>query len=215
MSAIDHLTAIFDADRTLRDAEQDLLAADEAAVSEVLANAVDDATDLDDDEEKNMRLARLADLCAQVPGPDMVDALLAILDEELPSARVAAADALVDVAFERYAEVARGVERALARGEDGNMMGELPWVLAEVAEPSACNLIGRFLEQQDTGVVASAVEALASLGDPAATKLLEPMVNDERMVDLDDQDGEVSASLGELVQEALDMLKQGNPRDQN
>lgn len=213
MSASEHLNAIFEADRTLRDAEQDLLEGDEESVARALADAVDDAIDLDDEDEKTMRLQRLADLCAQVPGPSMVDALIQILDEELPSVRVAAADALVDVAFERYAEVARAVERALERGEEGNAMGELPWVLAEVAEPSAPSLIGRFLKLSDGGIVASAVEALASLGDPAAVALLEPMAKDERLVDLDEYEGEVSATLGELVQEALDMIHQGHPRD--
>jgi len=213
MSAAKYLSDLFEADRTLRDAEQELLKGDERELSELLTAAVTDAKAESDEEEKTMRLQRLADLCAQVPGPEMTDALIAILDEELPSVRVAAADALVDVAYERYAEVARGVERALERDE-GTALGELPWVLTEVADPTAIKLIGRFLKLKDGTIVASAVEALATFGDPAAVELLEPLTDDERTVELDEFDGEVSATLGELTQEAIDLIKEGPIREQ-
>lgn len=212
MSADKHLADIFQADRTLRDAEQLLLEADEGELSKVLSAAVADAKSVDDEAEKTMRLQRLSDLCAQVPGPEMTDALIAILNEELPTVRVSAADALVDVAFERYAEVARGVERALDSGEEGMAMGELPWVLTEVADPSAIALITRFLKLQDSSIVASAVEALATLGDPAAVEALTPLVDDERVVELDEYEGEVSATLGELVGEAIELIEQGPAR---
>ncbi len=213
MSAAKYLSDLFEADRTLRDAEQELLKGDERELSELLTAAVTDAKAESDEEEKTMRLQRLADLCAQVPGPEMTDALIAILDEELPSVRVAAADALVDVAYERYAEVARGVERALERDE-GTALGELPWVLTEVADPTAIKLIGRFLKLKDGTIVASAVEALATFGDPAAVELLEPLTHDERTVELDEFDGEVSATLGELTEEAIDLIKEGPIREQ-
>ena len=54
-----------------------------------------------------MRLERLADLCAQVPGPEMTDALIDIMDYGKPPVRIAAGEALLDVAYEYYAEVAR------------------------------------------------------------------------------------------------------------
>lgn len=213
MSAAKHLSDLFKADRTLRDAEQELLEGDEQELSELLTTAVTEAKAESNEEEKTMRLQRLADLCAQVPGPEMTDALIAILDEDLPSVRVSAADALVDVAYERYAEVARGVERALERDE-GTALGELPWVLTEVADPTAIKLIGRFLKLKDATIVASAVEALATLGDPAAVELLEPLTHDERTVELDEFDGEVSATLGELTEEAIDLIKEGPIREQ-
>ena len=205
-SPTDALTALFDADRALRSQEKALLAAPGAALSKLLAGAVAEARALSDRKEAIMRLERLADLCAQVDGPEMVDQLIAILDDDAPSVRVQAAEALVDVGFERYAEVARGIERALERGAQETALKELPWVLAEIAEPSARPLIGRFLQHRDVEVVASAVEALAELGDPAAAKDLEPLRDDPRPVELDEEDGEITATLGDLVSETLASL---------
>ncbi|MBW2718938.1 MAG: hypothetical protein JRD94_10415, partial [Deltaproteobacteria bacterium] len=102
-----------------------------------------------------MRLERLADLCAQVPGPRMTDALIAILNDAEPRVRVAAGEALRDLGYERYAELARGIERALDRNADGVAMSELPWVLAEIAEPSALALIRRFLDHSSPDVAAA------------------------------------------------------------
>lgn len=208
MTAANHLKDIFDADRALRGAEKALLKEPEPALAELLWTAVSEAKQLadKDPQEATMRLQRLADLCAQVPGPRMADALIEILDAEIPTVRVAAAEALVDVAFDRYAEVARAVERVLERRHKGPAMGELPWVIAEIAEPSAVPLIGRFLKQDDPAMVASAAEALAALGDVDAIDLLEPLRNDRRAVELDEYEGEVTATLGELVSEVIAAL---------
>src|SRR5690348_5356102 len=110
------LAAIFDAERALREHERALLDTPPAQLRALLSGAVEDSRSLADRREATLRLERLADLCAQVEGPEMVDALIAILDDEAPSVRVAAAEALVDVGFERYAELARGFERAIADG---------------------------------------------------------------------------------------------------
>jgi HEAT repeat protein len=206
----DALTALLDAERSLRLHEQILLATEPAALRKLLAAAVKDAKRLGDRKEASLRLERLADLCAQVEGAEMTDALIAILDDEAPSVRVQAAEALVDVGFERYAELARGIERALARGEHGLAMQELPWVLCEIAEPSARALIARFLGVDDLDVVGSAVEALAELGDPDAVKDLLPLQHDPRPIELDEDDGEVTATLGELVRETIEALQGGD-----
>jgi HEAT repeat protein len=210
-SPTDALAAIFDADRALRSQEKALLASPASEVSKLLAGAVAEARALSDRKEAIMRLERLADLCAQVEGPEMVDQLIAILDDDAPSVRVQAAEALVDVGFERYAEVARGIERALERGAQETALKELPWVLAEIAEPSARPLIARFLQHAEVEVVASAVEALSELGDPAAAKDLEPLRKDTRPVELDEEDGEITATLGDLVSETLAALAGEEP----
>ena len=214
MTAQQHLSDIFDADRRLRSAEKELLGANEKSLVPVLSAAVSEAMKVEDEEEASMRLQRLADLCAQVPGPKMADALIEILDSDLPQVRVAAAEALVDVAFERYAEVARAVERALEQRQEGHALGELPWVIAEIAEPSAVPLIGRFLKLTDPTLVASAAEALAALGDVEAITLLEPLIDDRRAVPLDEYDGEISATLGELVGEVIETLNAGDFEDE-
>jgi len=208
MSLTDQLRAIFDAERALRQAETQLLQADHKSLEDLLSQAVAAAKAERDPYEAELRLTRLADLCAQVPGEAMADALLSILDEEQPSVRVQAAEALVDVAYDRYAEVARAIERALARNDDGPAMQELPWVLAEVAEPSAVPLVTRFLNHTNEEIVASAIEALTRLGDPQAVQALKKLANDPRVVTVEEGDEEFTSTVGELASEAIEVLSE-------
>ncbi len=207
MTLADHLERIFESDRTLRKAESALLrhGARDELVS-LLESEVARALALEDRQEASMRLERLADLCAQVPGPRMTDALIAILNDPEPRVRVAAGEALRDVGFERYAEVARGIERALERQDDGPAMSELPWVLAEIAEPSALPLIRRFLAHPNAEIVAAGIEALAQLRDPEAIADLQRFTGDARMVTIEDFDHDSRTTLEELAADALEML---------
>lgn len=204
MSLSDELHRIFDADRSLHQAEKALLRNKRADTLVSLLDAeTKNALTMADRGEGTMRLERLADLCAQVPGPAMADALIAILDDGEPRVRVAAGEALRDVGFERYAEVARAIERALDRGDSGPAMSELPWVLTEIAEPSALPLIRRFLDHSSADVVAASIEALSQLGEPDAARDLERFVDDERTVIIEDFEDETKTTLGELAQDAL------------
>lgn len=208
MSSDEALRAIFDAERALRAAERRLFESpDEKKLTALLSEAVDEARTLADRNEAVLRLERLADLCAQLAGPKMVDALIHILDDEEPSVRVAAGEALLDLGYERYAEVARGIERRLDTGSSGASLGELPLILAEIGEPSALPLIRRFLAHEDAEVVAAGIEALARLGDPAAIPDLEKLVDDDREVGLEEFEEETSATLGELARETIEELE--------
>jgi HEAT repeat protein len=120
--------------------------------------------------------------------------------------RVQAAEALVDVAYDRYVEVARSIERLLEQGAAGPAMRELPWVLAEVAEPSAAKLISRFLTQETAEIVASAIEALAQLQDPSAVPALRKLQDDPREVTMDDGHEEQTTTIGDLASEAVEAL---------
>jgi HEAT repeat protein len=208
MTSKQHLETMFQAERTLRAAEAELLRIPTGELTRLLGSAVDEALGLGQGPEASLRLERLADLCAQVPGPAMVDTLIKVLASDAGRVRVQAAEALVDVAYERYAEVARAVERAVADPKTSSQaLEELPWVIAEVAEPSAVRLLARFLAHSDPLVVASAVEALAELGDPEAVPVLSALKDDPRQVALDEYEGEVTSSLGELAREAIDGLQ--------
>lgn len=206
------LNEIFDADRRARDVERKLLAAgDPGALADVLENATCEALALDDEDEAEVRLVRLADLCAQVPGPRMADALIAILDHESPRVRIEAGEALRDVAYERFKEVARAIERALERKHRGLAMQELPFVLVEVHDPDPVPLMARFLEHPDANVVGAAIEALADHGDPAAIPFLMRLVDDEREAELEDLD-DATATVGELARAAVEELSGGEER---
>lgn len=208
MSLPDELQRIFDSDRVLRQAESELLrnkGSDELVA--FLERETENALRMEDRKEGAMRLERLADLCAQVPGPRMTDALIAILNDREPRVRVAAGEALRDLGYERYAEVARGIERALSRNADGLSMSELPWVLAEIAEPSALPLIRRFLDHPSPDVIAAAIEALAQLRDPDSISALERFMSDPRVVTIEDFEDETKTTLGELAADALEILR--------
>ncbi len=74
-------------------------------------------------------------------------------------------------------------------------------------------ILARFLGHRDPDAVASAIEALVEIGDPAALSLLEPLAGDARRVELEDEGGtEGDASIGELVAEALSLLAKGASR---
>lgn len=213
-----HIEAIFRAERELREAEARLLdTRDKNILANLLARATADALQLNDREEASLRLGRLADLCAQVPGPQMVDTLIAILDDDDETVRVTAGEALLDVGYDRYAEVARGIERVLERKHTGVSMTELPWILAEIGEPSALALIKKFLASDDGEICASALEALVSLGDPAGADALENLLDDQREVTVDDSDDEdgdgIRTTIGQLAREAIEELRGRDAED--
>jgi HEAT repeat protein len=202
------LAQLFDADRRVREAEAALLeAAQGDPLEQALARATDEAIALSDGDEGAARLIRLADLCAQAQGPRMADTLLRILNHEEPQVRVAAGEALRDFAYDRYAEVARAIERVFERDVHGPALSEIPWILAEIAEPSAVPLIARCLKHKDPEVVASGIEALAEIGDPEAVVLLKPLTKDKRVVELDEGETAFSTTLGELAREAIEELE--------
>lgn len=202
-----HLTAIFDADRRSREAEERLFSDGEPKeLSDLLAKAAREALALEDEEEAELRLRRLADLCAQVPGPAMADTLIAILDHPEPGVRTEAGEALLDVAYERFKEVAKAIERALDRGHAGHSMQELPFILTEIRDPDPIPLLSRFLKHQDARVVGATIEALAAFGDPSAIEHIRPLLDDTREAALEDLDEEGSATIGDLAREALEEL---------
>jgi HEAT repeat protein len=202
------LASLFNAQRAARAAHDKLVDADPALLVPALGRAVAEASKLDDEDEALLRFERLADVLGELPGPGAVDLLIEILGREEPEARQAAGEALSGIAFERFKEVALGVERALARLPRGNpALAELPYLLAEVPEPGVSKLLARFLAHDDPDAVASAIEALVEAGDPAALPLLDPLVGDTRRVQLQDEGGaESDASIGELAAEARSML---------
>ena len=68
----------------------------------------------------------------------------------------------------------------------------------------------RLLSNPSADVVASAIEALAELGEAEAVPALEALVSDEREVALDDGfEEETGATIGELASEAITALSRG------
>jgi HEAT repeat protein len=201
------LGELFAAERAVRK----LHAALAAEKSEVVLGAIDEAlaeiTRIEDREEAALRLVRLAELLGELGGPPSIDRLIDLMGSEEPEARVVAGEALQELAYARFKEVAQGVERALARLNEGNpALTELPYMLAEVPEGGVMVLLKRFLQRKDAEPVAAAIEALVEIGDPEAIAVLEPLANDKRTVSMEELDEGAAITIGELAVEAVDLL---------
>jgi HEAT repeat protein len=207
------LGALYDAVRAARDAHDELAQDDPARVLPAIERACREALALEDEDESSLRLTCLAELLGELTGPRVVDLLIDILGCPEADPRRAAGEALSGLAFDRFKDVATGVERALARLPEGNpALAELPYLLAEIPEPGVMRLLAQFLAHRDPDAVASAIEALVEVGDPSALPLLEPLAGDARRVELEDEGGtEGDASIGELVSEARALLTRGAP----
>jgi HEAT repeat protein len=207
------LKALFDAERAVREAHDELIDADPTGVLPLLERATREALSLDelDEDESALRLARIAALLGEMQGARVVDLLIDILGCDEPEARQAAGEALAGLAWDRFKEVALGIERALERLPPGTpALAELPYLIAEIPEPGVAKLLARFLARPDADAVASAIEALVEMNDPSALPLLEPLAGDTRKVALEDEGGaEGEATIGELVAEARALLSKG------
>lgn len=203
----EQLQKIFDADRALRHAQLDFVSSqDEAKRVEALARAIDTASALDDVEESAHRLMRAGDLLGEVGDAASCKLLLRLLDHEEPGVRTAAGEALLDLGYSRYAEVARAIEKAIDDGKAVTALAEVPYILAEIGEPGGVKLCTRLLKHSEPDVVGAAIEALAAMGDGSVIKDLEKLRGDKRTLSSEEDDGG-SLSVGDLAQEALDHLR--------
>lgn len=204
------LASLFDAERALRNAEESFFSSGEPeALAKSLGEATKEALALAPGDERSIRLYRLATLASELPGPEPIDALLSILDEDDLSARAEAGESLLELAYDRFKEVAAAIEARLDAKHDGPSMEELPFVLTEVFDPDPIPLVSRFLSHARADVVASAIEALATYGDPAALAKLRPLTGDKRTVVVADLESE--ATIGELAREAIAALSPEPP----
>ena len=205
----ENLDALFDAERTARAVHASLVASGTDALVTVLRDATTAALVNGASDESSLRLARVAALLGDLEGAEPVDLLIDILGSDSPEARVYAGEALEGLAFDRFKEVALGIERAVERLPKGSpALTELPFLLAEVGEPGCVKLLGRFLKHADAEAVAAAIEALAELGDPAAIPLLAQLEKDPRQVQLEEEDGDGErVGLGDLAYEAREILE--------
>jgi len=209
------LDALFDAERAVREAHENLADGDLSEVVPALERATREALALEaeDEDESSLRLVRLSAVLGDLEGPKVVDLLIDILGATDAEARQTAGVALSGLAFDRFKDVALGIERALTRIPSGSLaLSELPYLLIEIPEPGVSRLLARFLAHSSADAVAAAVEALVEIGDPSALPLLEPLSDDPRRVQLEDESGqEGDATIGELVAEALAILGDGKP----
>lgn len=204
------LNDLFAAERAARRIHDELARLPPDKLLDAICDALKAAQTEKDEDEATLRLVRLASLLGELSGPRAVDALIDVLASEYPEARHAAGEEIGQLGYERFKEVAQGVERALKRLPVGSpALPELPYILAEVPEPGVMKLIDLFLSHKDADAVAAAIESLVEIGDPAAAKLIARLTEDQRMVEISDDGTDMTSevSIGELAAEALDLLE--------
>lgn len=199
--------------RRLQDELLDSMESDRKATLAALAESVVEGLGEGEGVEAAIALVPVAEVLGELEGPEVCDLLVDVLGSDEPEVRFTAGRALQDLAFDRYKEVAEAVERAATRLPKGHhALRELPYVVAEVGEPGAPRILAKYLSHADPEVVAAAIEALASIGDPAALPSLERLVRDGRTVQIED-DGGTQVSLGTLAQEAIEMISAADDED--
>ena len=205
------LESLFNAHRALADAQQAVLDVDQDALVRGLRAELTKAGSVDDEEESSRRYVAIAEILAELEGPAVVEMLIDVLDLDDADARQVAGESLVGLASDRFKEVAQVVEKQLAsRAPDSGALRELPYVFAMIPEGSSVKLLEKFLTHGEAEVVASAIEALVEIGDPAATRALEALKRDKREVSVEDDGDEAQdVTIGELAQEALTLLRGG------
>jgi len=210
------LGELFQAEQRARDLADEVAEAPPEIVLAVLSDAVEQARQLADEKDRIGRLDSIAKILAEIGNAGAVDTLIDILGSEEPEARHAAGVALEDLAFERFKEVALGVERALEKlPPDHLALSELPYILIEIPEPGVVKLVHRFLDHPNEEVAASAIEACVELGDPSSIAKLSRLERDTRLVELDDGEtdrtADASVTIGELAKEARLLLQSLEP----
>jgi HEAT repeat protein len=212
------LGELFQVEQKARDLADEIADAPPEIVLAVLTDAVAQARQLADENVRVGRLDSIAKILGELGNAGAVDALIDILGSDEPEARHAAGVVLEDLAFERFKEVALGVERALENlSPDHLALSELPYILIEIPEPGVVKLVHRFLEHPNEEVAASAIEACVELGDPSSITKLSRLESDTRLVELDDGESEkrsdASVTIGELAKEARLLLQSIEPED--
>jgi HEAT repeat protein len=203
------LSELFDAERQVRKLHDAISDAPAESVLDAVERALRAALEQRDPEESALRLERVAMILGELEGPRAVDLLIDVLGAPEPDVRTIAGEQLEGLAFDRFKEVARGVERALKRLPTGSpALPELPYILAEVPEPGVLKLLELFLKHEDPDAVAAAIEVGVEIGDPAILRHLEPLKDDKRVVEMSDENDEsTEITLAELVADALSIFE--------
>lgn len=207
------LADLFDAERQVRKLHAELVDAPTDPLLLALKTALTTAQSESDEEEAAMRLERIAKVLGQLEGPQVVDMLIDVLNCDFGRTRDIAEDELTALAFDRFKEVAQGIERALERLATGSpALAQLPWVLAPIPEPAVKKLMGRFLDHEDPYAVGGAIQAIVDLGDDSYLPAVERLAGDMRTLEYaeDEDDEPTEVTIADLVDDALDILKGGD-----
>ncbi|MDP3274440.1 MAG: hypothetical protein Q8Q09_04545 [Deltaproteobacteria bacterium] len=204
------LSALLEANHKLNVARSDFQenGSTDAKIKAITA-AIEQAFAAGDSTDAGLSLILMTDVLVEVQSPVAAKLLLRVLGHTDPGIRVSAGEALVELLAENWNDGAKAIESYIATdGASLDALRELPFVLAEVAEPAGAELIAKLLAHKDADVAASAIEALVELGNDEHMDAMRALVSDKRelSVEEDDDSGVAGGTLGELANDALEVL---------
>ncbi|GAC1367194.1 MAG: hypothetical protein NVSMB47_18330 [Polyangiales bacterium] len=209
---IDRLQRAEEDVRRLQDELIDAVAFSAKPTLDVLREAIVVGLGEGEGPEAAIALVPLAEVLGECEGPEVCDLLVDLLGSDEPEVRLVSGRALQDLAYDRFREVAESIERAVKRlPPDSHALRELPFVIGEIGEPGVTKILRGYLNHAEPEIVAAAIEALASGGDPAALPELRKLLKDPRTVQIEDEAAEGQVSLGILAQEAISILEGDAP----
>jgi HEAT repeat protein len=153
----------------------------------------------------SMGLIRITEMMINYDADRVSRLLVKGLGHPNPDARLLCGDALFHLSEKGFDKILPAIEVALEDG--GAMAEELPFLLVEVDDPQVPQILERFLAHDNGEVVASAIEAIAEIGDPSSLAALENLRDDERQVSVDDTSFGKNWTVGRLAKEAVEMLE--------
>ena len=158
-----------------------------------------------EDDMISVAMIRVAEMLVSLETKGAVCFLGAGLGHANEDVRLLCGDAFLHVASEGLDKVKPVIDEALEKG--GLIAEELPFLLIDTDLPETTDILIKFLDQKNPEVVASAIEALAELGDPDAIPALSKLSKDARTVTAE-ADGSEKAkwTIGQLSKEAIEML---------
>jgi len=127
-----------------------------------------------------------------------------------PDIRELCGQSLITISEESIDAILPAIDMAIE--EAGTAALEMPFVLTYIDDPTVTGQILRFLKVKTPEVVAAAIEALAEIRDPESLPALRELIDDEREVAIEDEDGddhdeEQTISIGVLAKEAISLIE--------
>jgi len=153
-------------------------------------------------------LLRTLNLLSFLGGADAMESLMKGLNHANPEIRLAAGEALLDLAVEDFEVLRPAVEKVLKAEESWALaLEEIPYLLSEIDEPGVLDLLHTFLKIKDPMPVVAAIEVLTEIGNVTSKAEIRRLAKDPREVWIEgNEEAEEKVALGQIACEALEIM---------
>lgn len=212
MTSLQLLDAVLQKDKEAELLQEALLKKPRGEVLAAVTGVFDahlDAAGSSEEQGLGVEILRCFNILSIVGGEEGVRTLGRGLDHPNPDVRLAAGEAILDVAAEDFSSLAPLVREVLASKQEGlRSLEELAYLLGDLEDPEAVDLLREFLGHPNPTAVAAALEVLVEIGDMKSIESIRKLVEDRREVWMDaGEENEERATIGELASDALEIME--------